>query len=151
MIKTLTAGVLAATLTVTGMAPTTAAADISREQAIVGIGALLLLGAAIHNDRDDDDDNDRARSSSRRTVDVTRNRHHNDRWRVLPANCLIDTRSRRGDRVRYFGQHCLTNNYANVGRLPHNCHIRFRTQSRQVRQGFDARCLREAGFRTTRR
>ena len=104
MIKTLTAGVLAATLTVTGMAPTTAAADISREQAIVGIGALLLLGAAIHNDRDDDD-NDRARSPSRRTVDVTRNRHHNDRCRVLPANCLIDTRSRRGDRVRYFGQH----------------------------------------------
>lgn len=149
MIKTLTAGVLAATLTVTSLTPTVAAAEVSREQAILGIGALLLLGAAIHNNNDND--RDRARGQTRPHISINRHERGNDRWRVLPANCLTESRTRRGDRVRFFGQRCLNNHYANIGRLPQACHIRFRTHRNDVRQGFGARCLREAGFRTTRR
>lgn len=75
--KTLTAGVLAVTLAATSIAPTQASADVSRDDAIIGIATLLLLGAAIHNSRD----NDRA-ETSRSQPEPPR-----PDWRVLPANC----------------------------------------------------------------
>ena len=140
-IKTLTAGVLAATLSLTTIAPTTVAAEGSRNDAIVGIAALLLLGAAIHNSRDDD--RQPARTS-------TRNQPRNDSWRVLPAGCLTQATRRNGDRIRFFGQRCLNNNYRAVNRLPNACHVEFRTRDGGFRRGYRAGCLRNQGFRTTR-
>lgn len=139
--KTLTAGVLAATLSFTAIAPTSVVADESRNNAIVGIAALLLLGAAIHNSRDDDNE------TSHRT---TRVQPSNDRWRVLPAGCLTQATRRNGDRIRFFGQRCLNNNYRAVNRLPNACHVEFRTRDGRYRQGYRAACLRNQGFRTTR-
>ena len=52
--KTLTAGVLAASLAHTSMAPTSASARISDEDAIAGILTLLFIGAAIHSSRNND-------------------------------------------------------------------------------------------------
>ena len=43
IMKTLTAGVLAISLTVTSLAPTSAAADISKDDAIAGILTLLFF------------------------------------------------------------------------------------------------------------
>ena len=141
-IKTLTAGVLAATLSFTSLTPTTAVADDTRGNAVVGIAALLLLGAAIHN-RNDDDNHRSARTPSRTAP-------RNDAWRVLPANCLTHATRRNGDHVRVFGQRCLNNNYHAVGRLPQGCHIGFRSRSGHNRAGYSANCLRNQGFRTSR-
>lgn len=140
--KTLTAGVLAATLSFTSIAPTTASAELSRDNAVVGIAALLLLGAAIHNSRDDDD--------HRSVRTSTRNSPRGDARRVLPARCLTQATRRNGDRIRFFGQRCLNNNYRAVNHLPNRCHVEFRTRNGEHREGYRAGCLQNQGFRTTR-
>lgn len=139
IMKTLTAGVLAASLTLTSLTPTTATAGFSDEDALAGVLTLLFLGAVIHNSRNND------------PAPVRQPPRVDNSWRVLPANCLRRLETRRGNTVRLFGQRCLNNNYDNVNRLPQSCHVRVRTAEGQRRQGFRARCLREAGFRTNRR
>lgn len=141
--KSLTAGVLAVSLSVTSLAPTPATADISTEDAFAGILTLLFLGAAIHNSRDNDTVTAPQPTRPSRPA-VARD------WRVLPVNCLRDVTRRNGNTVRIFGQRCLNNNYAHVNRLPEACHVRIRTDNGQRRQGFRSRCLRNQGFRTTR-
>ena len=132
--KTLTAGVLSLTLALTSLAPTNVQAGISDEDAVAGILTLLLLGAVIHNRND-------------RTERATTPRRD---WRVLPANCIRQHTRRNGNTVRIFGQRCLNNNYAHVDRLPEACHIRFRNENGQRRQGYRVRCMRNQGFRTDR-
>lgn len=139
--KTLTAGVLAVTLAATSIAPTQASADVSRDDAIIGIATLLLLGAAIHNSRD----NDRA-ETSRSQPEPPR-----PDWRVLPANCLRDVTRRNGDQVRIFGAQCLNSNYQAVHRLPNECRTTVRARNGQLRHGYGAQCLRHNGFRANRR
>jgi hypothetical protein len=53
--KTLSAGVLSLTLALTALSPTTAAAQVSDEDAIAGILALLFIGAAVHHSRNNND------------------------------------------------------------------------------------------------
>ena len=74
--KTLTAGVLAVSLSLTSLAPTRAAA-LSDEDVAVGIISLLLLGAAIHNNRD--------RSHAAPAPTPTPQPQANRGWRVLAA------------------------------------------------------------------
>lgn len=138
MLNTFTAGLLAATLSLTTIAPSQAAAEISRDDAIAGIFTLLLLGAAIHEIRDRDDDR------SPRPDPVSQD------WRVLPEHCLRHATRRNGNTIRFFAQRCLNNRYDHVNRLPEQCHVRFRTDEGQRRQGYRARCMRDAGFRTSR-
>ncbi len=134
--KTLTAGILSLTLGLTSLAPAPAHAGLSDDEKL-GLITLLLFGAAIHNNRNRDEQ-----------PQETRPRRD---WRVLPSDCLRQAHNRRGERVRFFAQRCLNNSYAHVNRLPQACHIRFRTDVGQRRQGYNPRCLRNAGFRTDRR
>lgn len=137
---TFTAGLLATTLALTSITPNSAAARMSDED-IAAILGLLVIGAAIHNSRN----NDAAPvAPSRPQPTTTRG------WRVLPANCIRNVTRRNGNTIRMFGQRCLNNNYAHVNRLPEACHVRVRTENGQRRQGYRARCLRDAGFRTNR-
>lgn len=138
---TFTAGLLATTLAFTSMTPTAAEARMSDDE-IAALVGLLFIGAAIHRSRN----NDRAPAP-----DVTQRPRDENRWRVLPANCRRDIETRRRGTVRMFTQRCLNNNYRHVNRLPDECHIRVRTENGQRRQGFAARCLRQAGFRTNQR
>jgi hypothetical protein len=138
--KTLSAGVLSFTLALTALSPTTAAAQVSDEDAIAGILALLFIGAAVHHSRNN---NDRPAPA----VEPTRQPRN---WRVLPAECLRSIDTRRGNSVRMFTQRCLTNNYNFTNRLPQECHVRVRTENGQRRQGYSAQCMRNAGFRTNR-
>ncbi|SLN34960.1 hypothetical protein [Pseudooctadecabacter jejudonensis] len=133
--KTLTAGVLAVSLALTSLSPTQAQASFSEEDAVVGILTLLLLGAAIHNSRDNGNDRPRVDPNA---------------WKVLPDQCLRQTTRRNGNSIRFFGQRCMNNNYAYVSRLPQACHVRFRNENGQRRQGWRARCLRNEGFRFNR-
>ncbi|WP_296419505.1 hypothetical protein [Pseudooctadecabacter sp.] len=137
--KTLTAGVLAVSIGIAGMAPTPARASFSEGDAIVGIITLLLLGAAIENSRDDGNDDRRDRP-----------RVDRDAFRTLPDSCLRRVIRRNGDPIRFFPQRCMTNNYNFVSRLPDRCHVQFRTQNGQHRTGWRARCLRNEGFRFNR-
>jgi hypothetical protein len=138
--KTLSAGVLSLTLALTAVSPTTASAQISEEDAIAGFLALLFIGAAVHLS---DNNNDRPAP----VVEPTPQPRN---WRVLPAECLRSIDTRRGNSVRMFTQRCLTNNYNFTNRLPQECHVRVRTENGQRRQGYRARCMRNAGFRTNR-
>jgi len=139
--KSLTAGVLAASLALTSLTPTRADAW-SDEDVAVGVITLLLLGAAIHNSRSNDTP---APAPPPQPPRETRE------WRVLPVDCLRNATRRNGNTIRYFGQRCLNNNYAHVSRLPERCHVRFRNANDQRRQGYRAGCLRNEGFRTNRR
>ena len=145
IMKTLTAGVLATSLAFTSLTPATASAEISDGDAVVGLITLLLLGAAIHNNRDDD-----VRTQPAHPPRVTHPAPRRD-WRVLPAQCLQTVTRRNGDRVRLFTQRCLTNNYAQTQRLPQACHVQFRTRDGGHRAGYRAACLRNQGFRTNQR
>lgn len=140
--KTLTAGVLAATLSLTGMAPTQAQASFSEEDAVVGIITLLLLGAAIHHSKDSD-------AAAEAPVPEPP-RHNQHGWRVLPSNCLRHETRRNGNRVRLLAQRCMTRHYDHLNRLPDHCHVQFRNESGQRRAGWRARCLRNQGFRLNR-
>jgi hypothetical protein len=138
--KTLSAGVLSLTLALTALSPTTASAQISEEDAIAGILALLFIGVAVNYSRNNDD----------RPAPVAEPTLQPRNWRVLPAECLRSIDTRRGNSVQMFAQRCLTNNYNFTNRLPQECHVRVRTENGQRRQGYRARCMRNAGFRTYR-
>tara|TARA_R110002049_G_scaffold44333_5_gene130041 strand:- start:91967 stop:92476 length:510 start_codon:yes stop_codon:yes gene_type:complete len=68
--------------------------------------------------------------------------------KLLPANCFRSFDTRRG-KVQMFGQRCLENNYRYADRLPSFCAQRIQT-NRGLRHGYDARCLRDAGYRLAR-
>jgi hypothetical protein len=138
--KTLTAGVLSVTLALTAITPTAASARISDEDAIAGIIALLFIGAAVHHSRNSND----------RPTPTPEPAPQPNNWRILPAECLRNIDTRRGNTVRLFTQGCMTNNYRFTHRLPHECHVRVRAENGQRRQGYRARCMRDAGFRTNR-
>ncbi|AGI70055.1 hypothetical protein OAN307_c47090 [Octadecabacter antarcticus 307] len=138
--KTLSAGVLSIVLALTAITPTTASAQISDEDAIAGILALLFISAVVHHSRNRND----------RSAHVPEPVPQPRNWQVLPADCLRSIDTRRGNTVRMFTQRCLTNNYRFTNRLPQACHVRVRTENGQRRQGYRARCMRNAGFRTNR-
>ena len=138
MMKTLTAGVLAATLALTSLTPTTARAGMSEEDAIAGLLTLLFIGAAIHHSRNND------------PAPVPVPPVETQSWRDLPEQCQRRMTRRNGNRINFFAQRCLINNYEHMDRLPERCHVRFRTEGGQRRQGYRTRCLSNEGFRTNR-
>lgn len=68
--------------------------------------------------------------------------------KLLPQQCLRSMQSRDG-RVRYFGQRCLNRNFEFAHRLPQVCNYTFRTH-KGTRRGYEARCLRDWGYRLAR-
>lgn len=146
-IKTLTAGVLSASLALTSLTPNSASAGISDEDAFAGIIALLFLGAAVHQRRSNDD------RTVAPTPEPARPQHPNRvrGWHVLPADCIRNVTRQNGNTIRIFGQRCLTNNYDHMNRLPEACHVRVRNENGQRRQGYRVRCMRNEGFRTNQR
>lgn len=140
--KTLTAGILALSLALTSVTPTTASAQISDEDAIAGLIALLLLGAVVHESRNNDPAPERPRHQPRPRANAD--------WRVLPAQCIRNHTRRNGNTIRVFGRHCTHTHYDFVNRLPQRCLANFRIQNGQQRFGYRVNCMRNAGFRITR-
>lgn len=134
MMKTLTAALLALSLGLGTVAATPARAQISDEEAVIGLLGLFLLGAAIAKSNDKDDD--------------ARPERRDPRWRLLPARCLTRVNTRHGP-VRMFGKRCMNRHYDHVNRLPQRCEISVRGP-RNMRHGYTPRCLRHAGFRIER-
>jgi hypothetical protein len=68
--------------------------------------------------------------------------------RLLPPQCFRSYDTRRGT-VRVFGTRCLKQNYRFANRLPQHCLVSFKGHAgRQT--GYDARCLRDQGYRLAR-
>ena len=123
---TFTAGLLASTLALSSMTPNSAQAGLSEEE-VVGLLSFLFIGAAIHNNRSNRD----VETAPEPTVQPGRGG-----WRNLPEQCQRRMTRRNGNRINFFAQRCLNNNYNFVNRLPEHCHVRFRTAEGQRRQGF---------------
>ena len=67
----------------------------------------------------------------------------------LPSNCAREIETRYGT-VRMFVRRCLERTFARVDRLPRRCEVRVMSMS-GPRNGYDSYCLRENGYRISRR
>jgi len=157
MFKTVTAGLTALSLALS--VPTTAQAgndDIAK--ALAGLAMIAIVGAALS------DNNGRAnvqvtptQSYSNRRQDVRDQDHHRrDDWghgsrraAPLPEVCSVEL-NRHGETRDVFNSRCLRRTYANYDVLPSDCQTTYR-QNGHARNGLDASCLRQYGFRTERR
>ena len=68
--------------------------------------------------------------------------------KLLPSQCFRSFDTRSGP-VRMFGNRCLQNNFRHANRLPQHCKVRVKTYNGK-RTGYQARCLRDAGYRLAR-
>ena len=150
--------VLAASVAVTGFSAAPARADDDFGKFLAGIAAIAIIGAAIESSRDDD-----VRVIRKNTVRVVPGHNHNYNKHKhnnvrplpshvkkfnLPAQCLRKFPGRHGQRI--LGRHCLTNNYRHVSSLPSACRVAV-DRGRSQRVGYEMLCLRERGYRLTRR
>lgn len=69
--------------------------------------------------------------------------------KVLPQRCATTVHTRQG-RVRMFTRACIAQHYKHAANFPRSCERDIRTRE-GFRTGWDARCMRNAGFRTDRR
>ena len=137
MLKTLTAGLVATTIALTSLAPTSAQANDHEDLAklLAGIAAIAIISRAV---RDDDRSRTRTHTQTHRHAGIPPNR------RVLPFECFrrVDTRN---GRIGVFGKRCLNNNYRFADRLPQRCLVHVPIRDR-FRPAYRAQCLRNAGF-----
>jgi hypothetical protein len=155
MMKTLVAGVTALSLTLASAAPAQAN-GLDREDVgklLLGLLAVGVVGAAIENNqRREETQVQRQGSGSWAELNQPRPRpdnRHDDRRRILPYECLQTVETRFGD-LRLFGERCLERNYRFAASLPERCEVRVYSDN-GPRSGYDPLCLREQGYRTTRR
>ena len=126
------------------------AGDRSRDKALLGAAALVMLGVAIMDSKKND----------RREYETTRPyRPHGSHVKPrplphrvnrysLPSECLRTARTHRG-KVGFFGRGCLRNNYHFVNQLPRRCAIKVKTRGK-MRHGYSPRCLKKHGYRARR-
>lgn len=139
----LTAGALAATLTLTSVAPVQAADKGEIGRFLLGAGALFVIGSALAN----------------ANPKVTRAPHtphvvtppkvhppvtHRPPRNVVPVACLRHNQYAEGPR-RYFGRRCLNKRMPQANRLPQGC-LRSVWTQRGHRNVYAARCLRRSGW-----
>lgn len=146
------AGLLCAALALGAFTASPVKAGMSDEEVVTGLLALLFLGVAIDNRRDR---NEATRAQAARENAVRPAPDRPSRWfeadRTLPAICLRTWETRLGDTIRIFGQRCLEREYRNSTALPADCYTHIRLANGQRRQGYLVRCLREHGYRVSRR
>lgn len=70
------------------------------------------------------------------------------RQQLLPGDCLRSFNTDEG-RIRVFGKKCLKKNFDHADSLPKACAVKFRT-FKKMQHGYDARCLRDEGYRLAR-
>lgn len=68
--------------------------------------------------------------------------------KLLPKSCFRNFDTSRGS-VQMFSRRCLKKNYAYVPSLPSRCEYIFST-TKGDRRGYEARCMRDAGYRLAR-
>ena len=150
------AGITAASLLLTALGAAPAAADrYKTERALAALLGLAVVGAIVHENRKDKDKAPHVSKPRPKTVHNTpvynpRPRPLPDRAnrKLLPQRCLRTLDTYNG-RARFFGQRCLNRHFSFAHRLPRACSYVFRTE-RGDRRGYEARCLRDRGYRLAR-
>lgn len=128
-----------------GVAPAHAASDEDVAGFLAGLIVLGTIAAALNS-------KDKKREVVTEPPRAYREkpRKHRRHARQLPSECLrvawVDN-----TKVRYFGRKCLKRNYGNVQNLPRFCRTRIERSNGRVAKGFNARCLRQEGYRVARR
>ena len=123
-------------------------------RAIAGIGALLLLGKVIHDNKKDRRKEQVYHNNRPAKLGHGYQRPHHVKPRplpqrvrkmTLPRHCLKTVKTR-GYKTRFMGQRCLQNNYRWAGQLPRACTVKVRG-NRGMRYGYEPRCLKQHGYR----
>lgn len=158
MRKSLITGLTALSLTFAVVSPVHAN-GLDREdlgKIVFGLAALVALGAIVEDGSSDDsvvqahERTRRGYQSPQNWSDLNRPRPRaQHRHADLPRNCLRAVDTRFGT-IRMFGQRCLQRNYARAASLPSRCAVRVYTAD-GPRRGYDPQCLREQGYRVSRR
>ncbi|MGJ8616993.1 MAG: hypothetical protein ACSHWS_09130 [Sulfitobacter sp.] len=162
MYRRFIATVAAASIAITAFGAVPARADdrdVARALAVI-LGAAVV-GKIIHDNKKE---KERA-VTRRRAAPVYEAPRHEPRYieplaprplprhvrnkKLLPAQCFRSYETRRGT-VRMFGRRCLKNNFRHANTLPQHCKVRIKTYDGR-RTGYQARCLRDAGYRLARR
>jgi hypothetical protein len=164
MRKTLTAGLTALSLILIPAAPVHAENNTALNQAILGLLAAGAIGLAINKNRrdqspsvaveqnqrfgDDVDDRrrDHAHNSDRNDRDTRRDRHADP----LPGRCFRRVELGNGRVQNVFAARCLDRRYSDAATLPRQCLTRIGGRDGS-RRGYEARCLRDFGYRSDRR
>lgn len=144
MRKALTATIFSISLALSGVPAAPASAEVDGD-ALAGLIALLIFGAAIHELSDNGGSTTRNNTSIHnppRGVDNWPGVHH-ARY-DLPTRCLREFDTRNGER-QIFLRRCMQNHYDFVSSLPDRCERRVHTD-RGMRFGWSARCLDRAGY-----
>lgn len=173
MYRKFIATVTAASIALTALGATTAkAGEYDNARAIAAILGLAVVGKIIYDKHQDRKDQGRevsrhapapvyehARPSHKQYKQRNNYRSHQPEARplphrasrkLLPGQCLRSFETRRRGTVRMFGNRCLQRNFDYAQRLPQHCQTRVRTPNGK-RHGYEARCLRDAGYRLARR
>jgi len=150
--------IVAASIAITAIGATPARAD-DRDvaRALAAILGIAVVGKIIH-DKKKDKQRAVTRHQPAPVYQAPRHRTHKVQPRplprhvrnnkLLPKQCFRSFDTRRGT-VQMFGNRCLQNNFRHANRLPQHCKVQARThQGRRI--GYDARCLRDAGYRLAR-
>lgn len=150
--------IIVAAIAVTGFSAPARAGNKDFAKALAGLAALAIIGAAIHDNR-----NHRPAVSRRETVPVYRAPKHRRHWYVtprpmpqhvartiLPQSCIRNVDLGHGKRTQVLGRDCMYNNYRFTRTLPSAC-VQRNWGHRGARRGFNVHCLKQNGYRISRR
>lgn len=158
MYRRFIATIIAASIAITAFGAVPARAD-DRDvaRALAAILGLAVVGKIIHDNKKD---KERAVARQRaapvyqpprvrqRYIEPRPLPRHVRNNKLLPKQCFRSYDTRRGT-VHMFGRKCLNNNFRHVNSLPQHCKVRVNTFNGN-RTGYQARCLRDAGYRLAR-
>ncbi|MGC1496224.1 MAG: hypothetical protein WA790_10470 [Sulfitobacter sp.] len=161
--------IAAASIAITALGAAPARADDKdAARALAAILGIAVIGKIIHDNKKDKEravtrrhSEPRVQPRRRSEPHVQPRRRHSEPQvqprplprqvrnnKLLPSQCFRSFDTRRGT-VRMFGNRCLQNNYRHANRLPQHCKVRVNTYNGK-RTGYQARCLRDAGYRLAR-
>jgi hypothetical protein len=162
MYRRFIATIAAASLAITAMGAIPAyAGDRDTARALAAILGVAIVGKVIH-------DNNKKKRAYQQPAPVrhppraTAPRHNPPRYnhpqprplprhvnrKLLPQECFRSFETRQG-KIRMFGERCLQQNFRHANQLPQHCHYKFGTPD-GLRSGYEARCLRDAGYSLAR-
>lgn len=172
MYRKFIATVTAASIALTALGASTAkAGEYDAARAVAAILGLAVVGKIVHDKHQDRKNHDQqvTRHAPAPVYEPARPRYkqhqqrngygahqpeprplpHRASRKLLPGQCLRSFETNRRGTVRMFGERCLQRNFEYSHRLPQHCQTRVRT-SQGKRYGYEARCLRNAGYRLAR-
>jgi len=154
MMKMLLATLLTVSLTTLPAAEAHAQSREDRNNtALAGVVALGLLGLALNSSGDVDitvtETKPRARAPQQ-SRSVFAQPHRAARPVLLPSRCFRRVENARGAFHGVFLKDCLERRYHAAHRLPRDCAMRVGGRDGR-RHGYDARCLRDYGYRADHR